>query len=87
MYGRTNPGDVPFSNNFRPGLLNSNLNTYNDYRNGFYIPRSTMQIDDLLGSKSYFSFKSANNGFGIPGRGELEPGSKHPGYRRPLRPV
>ncbi|MFB3917519.1 MAG: MtrB/PioB family outer membrane beta-barrel protein [Terriglobales bacterium] len=54
---------VPFSNSFRPDVLDSTLNTYNDYRNGFYIPKSSVHLDDFLGTKSYFSWKSASNGF------------------------
>src|SRR5512147_1267924 len=60
--GRTQPGDVPFSNGFRPDVVNSGVNTYKDYRNGFYIPRSSLFVDHVLGTNSHFSFQSASNG-------------------------
>jgi hypothetical protein len=46
--GRTKLGDVPFSNGFRPDILTSGVNTYTDYRNSFYIPRSNVYIDNYL---------------------------------------
>ena len=67
VYGRTNPGDVPFSNNFRPDLLNSGLNTYYDYRNAFYIPKFNYQSDTFLGSTSYLKIQSASNGLAFEG--------------------
>ena len=65
---RTNPGEVPFSNGFRPDILNSGINIYRDYRNGFYIPRARLFLDDFLGTKSYFSFQSVSNGIAFEGR-------------------
>jgi hypothetical protein len=64
---RANPGYVPFSNGFRPDVLSSGINTYRDYRNGFYIPRSSVFVDHFLGTNSYFSFQSASAGLASPG--------------------
>lgn len=63
VYGRTNPGDVPYSNNFRPDLTNSALNLYTDNRSGFYIPKFNALLDGVFGSKSYLRIQSASNGF------------------------
>src|ERR1044071_3135095 len=63
VYGRTNPGSVPFSNSFRPNLLNSALNTYNDYSNSFFVPRFSAHIDNVFGTDSYLKIQSASNGF------------------------
>src|SRR6266498_1029427 len=65
--GRTHPGEVPFSNGFRPDVLNSGANTYKDYRNGFYIPRSSIRLDNFLGTKNYFSLKTSSNGIAFSG--------------------
>src|SRR5512146_1397975 len=65
--GRTHPGEVPFSNGFRPDVLDSSVNTYKDYRNAFYVPRSSLFMDDVLGTKSYFSFQTASNGLAFDG--------------------
>ncbi len=67
VYGRTNPGDVPFSNGFRPDLLTSPLNTYYDFRNSFYIPKFNYQVDSFLGSQSYLRVQSASNGLAFEG--------------------
>ena len=67
VYGRTNPGDVPFSNNFRPDLMNSPLNTYYDYRNAFYIPKFNAQLDGIFGSTSYLRVQSTSNGLAFDG--------------------
>src|SRR5689334_15139063 len=53
VYGRTNAGSVPFSNGFRPDVLNSDLNLYNDIRNSFYVPRIGYRSDNLFGTKNY----------------------------------
>jgi hypothetical protein len=71
VYGRTNPGDVPFSNGFRPDVLNSGLNTYYDYRNSFYIPKFNYQTDSFLGSQSYLKIQTASNGFAFQNGGSL----------------
>jgi hypothetical protein len=71
VYGRTNAGSVPFSNGFRPDLLNSPLNTYNDYRNAFYIPKISSRVDHLFGSDSYLHFQSNSNGFAFENGGTL----------------
>ncbi len=63
VYGRTDPGTVPFSNNFRPDLTNSALNLYTDNRSGFYIPKFNALLDNLFGSNSYLRIQSASNGF------------------------
>lgn len=71
VYGRTTPGSVPFSNGFRPNLLNSGLNTYNDYRNAFYVPKVDFHLDNFLGTDSYLKVQAANNGFAFEGGGSL----------------
>jgi hypothetical protein len=71
VYGRTNPGDVPFSNGFRPDVLNSGLNTYYDYRNAFYIPKFNYQSDSFLGSESYLKIQTASNGLAFQNGGSL----------------
>jgi MtrB/PioB family decaheme-associated outer membrane protein len=65
---RTNPGEIPFSNGFRPDILNSGINIYRDYRNGFYVPRANVFVDNALGSKSYFSLQTVSNGIAFSGR-------------------
>ncbi|MBI2816559.1 MAG: MtrB/PioB family outer membrane beta-barrel protein [Acidobacteria bacterium] len=67
VHGRTNPGDVPFSNGFRPDILNSGVNTYRDYRNSFYIPRSSMYMDSIFGTKNYFSLQTSSYGAAFDG--------------------
>ncbi len=71
VYGRTTSGSVPFSNGFRPNLLNSALNTYNDYRNSFYVPRFNARMDNIFGTDSYLHIQSVSNGFGFEGGGSL----------------
>src|SRR5689334_8998871 len=71
VYGRTTPGSVPFSNNFRPNVLNSDLNTYNDYRSSFFIPKLNYKNDSLFGSENYFNFQSKDNGFAFENGGSL----------------
>src|SRR5579859_6230811 len=56
VYGRTKAGSVPFSNGFKPNVLNSDLNTYNDLRNSFYIPRLGYRTDNLFATDNYFHF-------------------------------
>lgn len=65
--GRTGLGQVPFANGFRPDILNSGINTYRDYRNGFYVPRSRVQIDNFLGTKNYLTVQSFSNGLDFHG--------------------
>lgn len=65
--GRTHPGEVPFANGFRPDILNSGINTYRDYRNSVYIPRSDLLIDNFLGTNHFFSLKTANDGAAFQG--------------------
>ncbi len=65
--GRTHPGEVPFSNGFRPDILSSGVNTYRDIRNSFYIPRSDLYLDNFLGTKNYFSLQTASNGAAFEG--------------------
>ena len=65
--GRTNPGSVPFSNGFRPDLLSSGINTYRDYRNAFYIPRSSVFIDHVLATNSYFRLQTSSNAIAFQG--------------------
>jgi hypothetical protein len=71
VYGRTQPGSVPFSNGFKPNVLNSNLNTYNDYRNAFYVPKINWNTDSLFGSQNYFNFQAKDNGFAFENGGSL----------------
>ena len=65
--GRNGLGQVPFSNGFRPDILNSGINTYRDYRNGIYVPRSRMYFDNFLGTKNYLSIQSFSNGIDFHG--------------------
>ena len=65
---RTEPGEVPFSNGFRPDILNSGINAYRDYRDGFYVPRARLFLDNFLGTKNYFSFQSLSYGIAYEGR-------------------
>jgi hypothetical protein len=65
---RTGPGEVPFSNGFRPDITNSGINTYRDYRNGFYIPRARVYVDNFLGTKNYFSLQSFSDGIAFSGQ-------------------
>src|ERR1051326_1882400 len=71
VYGRTSAGSVPFSNGFKPNLVNSDLNTYNDYRSSFYIPKINWRTDSLFGSQTYFNFQSKDNGFAFQNGGSL----------------
>jgi hypothetical protein len=64
---RTGPGEVPFSNGFRPDIVNSGINTYRDYRNGFYVPRARVYVDNFLGTKNYFSLQMVNDGIAYSG--------------------
>jgi hypothetical protein len=65
--GRTGPGDVPFSNGFRPDIRDSGINTFEDFRNGVYIPRFIVHTDHLLGTKSYFNLQTASLGVAFSG--------------------
>jgi hypothetical protein len=65
--GRTSPGDVFFSNGFRPDVLNSGINTYEDSRNSLYIPRARVYLDRVLKTKSYFSLQTGRNGIAADG--------------------
>lgn len=65
--GRTGPGDVPFSNGFRPDILNSGINTFEDFRNSVYIPRFNTYLNNVLGSKSYLSLQAASYGVAFEG--------------------
>ena len=71
VYGRTTAGSTPFSNGFKPNVLNSDLNTYNDYRSSFYIPKITYRTDSLFGSQTYFNFQAKNNGLAFENGGSL----------------
>ena len=73
VYGREagRPG-TPFSNGFRPDLKSSALNTYADFRNAFYIPKFSAHIDNVFGSNSYLTAKSASSGFAFEGGGALQ---------------
>jgi MtrB/PioB family decaheme-associated outer membrane protein len=51
VYGRR---DLPFE----PELKNSKLNEYRDLRDGFFIRNAHLQIDNLFGTNSYFTFMS-----------------------------
>lgn len=65
---RTNPGEVPLSFGFRPDILDSGINIYRDYRNGFYIPRASIYKDSIAGTKNYFSLQTVSNGVAFSGR-------------------
>src|SRR5437868_6716400 len=71
VYGRTDRSAVPFSNAFHPNLSDSALNTYYDYPNAFYIPKATVQLDSLFGSRHYLNFQSSSNGFAFADGGSL----------------
>jgi hypothetical protein len=71
VYGRTGASDIPFSNGFRPDVLNSTLNTYTDYRSGFYVPRFKSQLDGFLGENSYFNMDGSNSGLTFDGPSTL----------------
>lgn len=64
---RTKPGYVPFSNGFKPDILSSGINTYRDYRNSFYIPNSRVYLDNIFGTKNYFSLQTSSNGLAFEG--------------------
>lgn len=53
-YGRP---DLPF----RPGIQNSKYNEYRDVRNGFFIRRFRVDLQDFLGTKNYASLQSRNS--------------------------
>src|SRR5690242_21258742 len=53
-YGRP---DLPF----KPGIQNSKYNEYRDIRNGFFIRRLRVEIEDFLGSKNYVGLQSRNS--------------------------
>lgn len=71
VYGRTQAGTVPFSNGFKPDVLNSGLNQYTDNRNSFYVPKFSINMENFLGTNSYFHLKSASNGFAFENGGSL----------------
>ena len=51
VYGRP---DLPFT----PELKNSKFNEYRDLRNGFFVRRFRLHMDDLMGSKYYVDLQS-----------------------------
>ncbi len=53
-YGRP---DLPF----RLGVQNSKYNEYRDIRDGFFIRRGRVEIEDFLGSKNYVSFQTRSS--------------------------
>ena len=73
VYGRLpgKPG-LQFSNGFRPDLLQSPLNSYSDYRTSFYVPKFSVHMDNIFGSNSYLTFKTASSGFAFEGGGALQ---------------
>ena len=54
VYGRP---DLPF----QPKIETSKYNEYRDIRNGFFIRSFNMSMDDVLGSKNYFTMKSSSS--------------------------
>ncbi len=54
VYGRP---DLPFA----PALKDSKFNEYRDVRDGFFLRRADVRFDNLLGSKSYFSFQTSKS--------------------------
>ncbi|MBI3209321.1 MAG: MtrB/PioB family outer membrane beta-barrel protein [Candidatus Solibacter usitatus] len=64
---RSGLGGVPFSFGFRPDLLSSGINTYRDFRNGIYIPRSSILVERILDTNSYFRLQTASNGIAFQG--------------------
>ena len=53
MYGRP---DLPFD----PSLKTSKYNEYRDLRDGFFIPRVRLSMDDIAGSKYFLDVQSNN---------------------------
>jgi len=51
VYGRP---DLPF----KPGIQNSKFNEYRDIRNGFFVRRFRLELEDVLGSKNFVSLQS-----------------------------
>ena len=64
---RTGLGETPFSNGFRPDILNSVFNTYRDIRNSLIIPRADLFMENVFGTKNYFSLQTASNGLAFEG--------------------
>ncbi len=57
---RTDAGQIRFSNGFRPDIVNSGVNTYDDHRNRLDIPRAS--IEKILGTNRYFRLEAASTG-------------------------
>src|SRR5689334_19328210 len=53
-YGRP---DLPF----KPGIQNSKYNEYRDIRNGFFVRRLVVEMEDFLGSSDYVGLQSRNS--------------------------
>lgn len=53
-YGRP---DLPF----KPGIQNSKYNEYRDIRNGFFVRRLIVEMEDFLGSSNYVGLQSRNS--------------------------
>ena len=53
VYGRP---DLPFD----PSLKTSKYNEYRDLRDGFFIPRVRLTMDDIAGSKYFLDVQSNN---------------------------
>lgn len=51
VYGRP---DLPF----RPDIKTSKYNEYRDIRNGFFVRRARLHLDDLFGANHYFSLQA-----------------------------
>ncbi|MBZ5567931.1 MAG: MtrB/PioB family outer membrane beta-barrel protein [Acidobacteriia bacterium] len=72
VYGRTFPASTALpGSTFSPDVLNSGLNTYQDHRSGFYIPKFNALLDGIFGSNNYLRIQSASNGFAFEGGGSL----------------
>jgi len=54
VYGRP---DLPFD----PSLKSSKYNEYRDLRDGFFVPRVRLSMDDLAGSKYFLDVQSNNS--------------------------
>jgi MtrB/PioB family decaheme-associated outer membrane protein len=54
VYGRP---DLPF----KQGIQNSKYNEYRDIRNGFFLRRAVVELEDFLGSPHYVGLQSRNS--------------------------
>jgi hypothetical protein len=46
---------------FTPALKTSKLNEYGDIRRNFVVPRATLNLDDVLGTRNYFKYQTQSS--------------------------